>query len=226
MSRAIIVLAPPRTGSSALAGVLQRLGVQMGDDVQPADMLNKKGYYEDRYWQTVNKDVAGWGYEVLEPDEIDEATKDRYRQVIAHYDEQHDVWGFKNPRACFTLQFIWPLLDEAGVDVRVVDLHRDYDDAVRSLQRHSRLAYGGQHEMTLEEAAALQRRWHKAARQRRDEALARQYLLLGMWYEVLMRDTFESLETLWRFCFDDEVQRERLALAAGFLSPELRNFGG
>lgn len=224
MSRAIIVLAPPRTGSSALAGVLQRLGVQMGDDVQPADMLNKKGYYEDRYWQTVNKDVAGWGYEVLEPDEIDEATKDRYRQVIAHYDEQYDVWGFKNPRACFTLQFIWPLLDEAGVDVRVIDWHRDYDDAVKSLQRHSQIAYGGQKQMTAEEARTLQKRWHQAARARRDEAEARGYPILHMYYEHLMREPYKRLGDLAEFCLGDVPAQERLQMAAGFLSPKLRTY--
>lgn len=48
LSKVILVLGLPRSGSSCIAGMLQCLGVPMGAKFQPADERNPKGYFEDR----------------------------------------------------------------------------------------------------------------------------------------------------------------------------------
>jgi len=49
LPRVVAVVGPSRCGSSCIAGVLQRLGVPMGEDYWvPPDWKNPKGYYEDK----------------------------------------------------------------------------------------------------------------------------------------------------------------------------------
>ena len=43
---AIVVLGMHRSGTSAMAGVLQRLGVDLGSRLTPGDADNPKGYWE------------------------------------------------------------------------------------------------------------------------------------------------------------------------------------
>lgn len=234
MSRCIVVLSPPRCGSSAVAGVLHRLGVWMGDELQPPDVLNKRGYYEDRLWQRINKSIVGVRYDVQELEAINGTTTTAYQQVIAHYDNQYAIWGFKDPRACFTLQFIWPLLKEAGVDTRVIVVQREFEAAVRSLKNHSEIGYGGQFVMTYEEAENRQTIWHDAASRRLADyhATWNEGASLRVHFEDLLADPQAEIQRLADFCFNGCLSEgqapkpveARLITAARFLEPELKTF--
>ena len=46
--KGILVLGMHRSGTSALTGALQRLGVELGDDLLPANKDNVRGFWESR----------------------------------------------------------------------------------------------------------------------------------------------------------------------------------
>lgn len=51
----LIILGPGRSGTSALAGVLNLLGVFMGKQILKGDQYNRKGYYENEKIISLNK---------------------------------------------------------------------------------------------------------------------------------------------------------------------------
>ena len=72
---AVIVLGMHRSGTSALAGTLQRLGLDLGDGLMPANAENERGFFEhleivdihdrllatlDSSWDDPNSLEPGW----------------------------------------------------------------------------------------------------------------------------------------------------------------------
>lgn len=162
MNRCIIVLGLPRSGTSAVAGTLHRLGVDMGNGyLQPQDALNERGYYEDLRWQRINKYIAGSQYHAIWPNEANGDATQAYR-VLIEICNHKPLWGFKGPRVCFTLHYITPLLSEAGIDTHVVVVHRDFNAVVASMARHSTIAYGGAMRMSNSRARVLLNKWRAA----------------------------------------------------------------
>jgi hypothetical protein len=196
----------------------------MGDRLQPADVLNPKGYWEDLDFQAINKALAGRGYQVREPDSLPLEMRNRLDLLIAKRCEKHAVWGFKNPRACFTLHLIIPILKLHCDDIRMVAVHRRFSDAVASMQRHSEIAYGGQHRMTMKEADALMLRWRKAWQERLDEFDGPTKVF---WYEWLIDEPTKTVQELSNFVFEGlpHPTMARIEMAAGAVSRELRRFG-
>ena len=200
MTRSILLLGVPRSGTSCVAGVLWRLGVDMGSGhLQPADRSNPGGYYEDLRWQKLNKALAGIRYGVNRPTEITDEQKAKYHHLAkkceADAKRHGQIWGFKNPRACFTAHFIWPHLE----DVRLVVTTRKAEHSAQSIQRHSQVAYKGGLRMTFDEAEAYIRTF----------ALALQHkisLFEGpihtISYTNLLNETTKEIAALEEFCYE------------------------
>ena len=156
-SRCVIVLSIPRSGSSLVAGVLHRLGVDMGEGyLQPPDISNQRGYYEDLRWQKTNKRLVGPRYEMHCLEQIPERIQNKYRKLIAVC-ETKPLWGMKDPRLCVTLHWITPYLQDA----RLVIVRRDLGASVRSLVYHSQVSYQGTLEMNDTQARSLLEEWQR-----------------------------------------------------------------
>lgn len=105
MQRTIIILGMHRSGTSALAGILQQNGVYLGE-VSQSNPYNLKGNRESRVIIKLHEqlfDVNGGSWD-NPPDSIswDTASYETMRAFISTF-EQHEVWGFKDPRTVFTL---------------------------------------------------------------------------------------------------------------------------
>ncbi|RLG70056.1 MAG: sulfotransferase family protein, partial [Candidatus Iainarchaeum archaeon] len=46
--KTVVILAPGRSGTSLLAGILHKLGVDMGDDGEEKSSYNPWGYFENK----------------------------------------------------------------------------------------------------------------------------------------------------------------------------------
>jgi len=196
-SRCVVILSLPRSGSSAVAGALLRMGVDLGEGfLQPADRANPRGYYEDMRWSAINKTMAGTRYGVREPAGLSQ----RHRQNYAHLVRicsRKPVWGIKSPRLCFVLHLILPMLESAS-DVRLVRVRRDWKANVASFKRHSEVAYNGRFKMTDDEAEALLSEW-EAALERRLEGFSGPVFEVD--YDDLVGDPVSVLTELETFCF-------------------------
>ncbi|NIQ90668.1 MAG: hypothetical protein GWN93_17270 [Deltaproteobacteria bacterium] len=154
MSRCIIVLGIPRSGTSCVAGVLHKLGVNMGQGhFQPIDRFNQRGYFEDLRWRLTNQKITGKGYSTrgLDIESVNSTMRKQWRQ-IAKECERQVIWGVKDPFFCFVGQFIWPMLQEP----RIVAVHRNFDASVKSVARHIQSSYRGRYKGG---ASRIQTRW-------------------------------------------------------------------
>jgi len=224
MNRCVIVLGLPRSGTSTVAGTLHRLGVDMGEGHwQPADMLNPHGYYEDLGFQKINKTIAGMRYATEWRDKIGDRRKNQYRGVIRRRNNK-PLWGFKAPRACYTLHHILPLLAEQDIDTRMVIVRRDFEAVVASLQRHSRIAYSGLHEMSMDKAREVVGKWKEAFETQVVNFVGPTHTIN---YEDLLQSPFLEAVDLSGFIFDGLRQPtdEVLSTAIQWINPELNHFG-
>ena len=142
--RAVVVLGMHRSGTSVVAGCLQRLGVDFGPRLMPPNPDNPRGYFEhndlvnvhdrlllalDRSWDDPAPFPPGWAAdERLTP----------YRALvltILRRDFASAPWGLKDPRLCRLLPWWEPLWAEVGCRPLFVLVRRAPAEIAASLAR-------------------------------------------------------------------------------------------
>jgi len=147
-----------RSGTSALAGVLNRLGVELGGLPMPTGFDNVRGFWEHVELVGVHQQLlAAMGSDWDDPRPLAEdwwrtATvlpfRQRITEIVRRDFASSPLWGIKDPRLCR----LWPLwqaiLDELGVAPRFVIIVRQPQEVEASLfarnsfpQWRSRLLY-------------------------------------------------------------------------------------
>ena len=143
-SNPIIVLGMHRSGTSALAGSLERAGVALGDVVQEAPD-NLKGSRESRRLMALHEDLLrrGGGSWREPPDKVRwEAVHHALRDAHVDNFANHARWGFKDPRTLLVLDG-WLA---ACPDATLVGIFRHPFHVAESLHRRN----GMDHEEALE----------------------------------------------------------------------------
>lgn len=142
---AVIVAGMHRSGTSLTAGLLARLGVDMGRDLVPADRANPRGYFEDldvvRFHQKVFAATlpsstgghADWGWTPNAVTRSEDAGRWRAdaEDIVARRVATGRLWGFKDPRATVLLDFWHPLLPAPAY----VAVYREPSLVADSMQR-------------------------------------------------------------------------------------------
>lgn len=143
----VVVAGMHRSGTSLTASVLERLGVDVGSDLLPADRANVRGYYEDRVFlefqrellrRATPRDSAGWrdwGWterEVLDADTIAAGAPEARRLATERAATVGDrPWGWKDPRTTLLLDLWHGILD----DPRYVCVYRAPWEVLDSIVR-------------------------------------------------------------------------------------------
>lgn len=119
----IIVVGPPRSATSTVAGILHnQCGVCMGHDLRPPSANNPDGYYEDLPIQRLH--VALWRH----------ISREQYRKrmtALADERAQCGAWGFKDPAACQVIPHVVDMFPQATY-IRCV---RPYEQVLASQLR-------------------------------------------------------------------------------------------
>ena len=101
----IVVLGMHRSGTSLVAGLLRRLGVNMGASFRKPDRHNDLGYFGDLDWLSLNKalinDAGGRWFNPPNEEDVDNALD--VGRVEALVQARSGLWGFKDPRTVFTI---------------------------------------------------------------------------------------------------------------------------
>ncbi len=161
---AYVVLGMHRSGTSAVAGMLDRLGVRMGPKNARPDWIgrhwsNPMGHFEnpDIVWLNgliLNYDGTGV-HEDLAWDQI----PDRARSYAAQIERvlrstEGDLWGWKDPWSVFTIEEFLPRVH----DPHLIFVFRDPDDVAASLFRRDGTGAAESHRVTnrfAQELAAI-----------------------------------------------------------------------
>lgn len=137
----VLVLGMHRSGTSAVAACLERLGVSMGSSLATADQWNPNGYFEERRIVAFNDTLlsmagtrwdaplppapaAGWAAQ-----QADAAT------LLHELYAEAGVWGFKDPRMCLLAGFWRPVFTTLQVQPRLLLVLRHPEEVAASLAR-------------------------------------------------------------------------------------------
>lgn len=139
---AVPILGMHRSGTSALAGSLQEAGLYLGT-VHEANPHNQKGNRENAEIVALNEDILAFndGHWTTPPVKIKwtqnhASTRDK---IIESFIAGQSIWGFKDPRTVFTLDFWLDGLRDA--EVKMVGSFRHPFPVATSLQKRDQFPY-------------------------------------------------------------------------------------
>lgn len=144
----VIVLGLPRSGTSALAGALQAMGVHMGDELLPAMAgVNDKGFFEDTEFLEMHIHLMGSHTDpkIEFEQDLPQRTLDWYEKLVQKREAAHPWWGVKDPKLCFLLPYLVRYLRGP---YKILVTRRPFHESVQSM----RPLYGG---LTMERSIQL-----------------------------------------------------------------------
>ena len=140
---AILILGAGRSGTSATAGVLLRLGVDLGPNLLKGTAANPRGYFEHEEVTRINNELlTAIGYEWDDPRAMPDGWstdpritpyRDKLQKIIERDFQDSALWGLKDPRLCRLLPLWIPLLTTLAVDLRVILIIRHPAEVAASL---------------------------------------------------------------------------------------------
>ena len=133
MSKCIVVMGCYRSGTSAVAGILHHLGVNMGGGFQEPNGANPKGYFEDPKILRLNQTL----YEA-DINENEGSYWEAYTPLNSELIRREEncppdvLWGFKDPKWCLNAKKFWA---SEVRNSKVIDVQRDVTDTAISLMK-------------------------------------------------------------------------------------------
>ncbi len=178
----IVVIGPPRSGTSAVAGVLHNLGVPMYQGELGISGKNSKGYFEDSAFNRFHHYVIDKKLKEPVVVPLSQQYRNEYERLVASRVGQ-PLWGVKDPRLCFA----FPLLHQyVGDDMKMILTHRERDSVVRSMADFWTLGY--------EQAGEIADKYLKAR-----SALYFDAPFLWVNYDALLNNTEAQVKRLAEF---------------------------
>ena len=223
MSRAILVMGIPRSGTSCVAGVLHKLGVNMGaGHFQSKDKFNQRGYFEDLRWRMLTQRMTGTGYSTRAATQttVPRSIRRGYRK-LARQCSQEPLWGIKDPWFCFVPgRAAWTQVRKVGTEVRMVIVRRDPAASTRSVAKHLRSSYGGRYGKARHVIAA----WSAGLQARIEEFDGP---MMTVHYEELIDDPGEAVPDLWAFVSHGMgIRAPNFDPITNWVTPALQHFKG
>lgn len=129
MATCFLVLGTPRSGTSCIAGVLQKLGVFVGEKLFPANEMNEMGFFQDVEFENLFNACPEWMPEYPGRDLCD---VNALHSLIVKRCKAHETWGLKIRLGAFIVQEI-----ERFCDVKLIVTQRDRDASIASLAKWS-----------------------------------------------------------------------------------------
>ena len=199
----VLVIGPQRTGTSLVAGVLERLGIDM--DVNPISPNGE--YYESDVWTNLCREICGdWHCPQIHL--VNDATIEKMQKLIESKEGQQ--WGAKSPYFALIGHIILPLIPE----VKVIRLQRDMEITIKSLMRR---------EQGMPEGVARHIQQHAfAAGYLTDRTLQNLKIpIANVPYNLLVDDPERIVNMIAEFALDEKVDTDE---AIRFVNPLLRHF--
>ncbi|MGB5296774.1 MAG: hypothetical protein WBP34_17670, partial [Thermoanaerobaculia bacterium] len=202
MKKALLVVGMHRSGTSALAGALSILGVDVGQDLLPARIgENDLGFFElkevhsfherlllsgGRTWDSPWPLTTSWLDRFATP-----SSKAELASLLNRNFEASELWGVKDPRLCQLLPMWRRVLSDLAVEVAVIHIVREPAAVAASL--------GKRDNFSSDKSGAL---WldHNLAAERDSRGLRRAFLTYGDLIEKKMaglEHLATELEIVW-----------------------------
>jgi len=195
MNTVYFILGMHRSGTSALGGVLNALGLDVGSYLMPANETNPKGYFENRfiYWHNekiLNENDSKWSDSQFD---ISSIPKKKYKSYVDESIEilnkefQHSQnFLIKDPRICI----LFPIWEDAckilNIDIKILIPYRNPLEVANSLKSRN--------DFSIEQSLVL---WSKHFFQA--EYYSRPYQRIFLSFDYLIDDTENYIKDLEKF---------------------------
>lgn len=138
----IIVAGFHRSGTSLATQLLHRSGLFVGSNLLGALPTNPYGHFEDRDFLRLHRGIVerhgpDWQWDAPFPFYIGRDPWNRMRRLGRLRDQEHETWGFKDPRVCLFLGAWKHVLPDA----KFVMIYRDPGECVRSMESRQAADY-------------------------------------------------------------------------------------
>jgi len=190
----LLVLGMHRSGTSALSGVLDILGVNMGKELMPASSDNQKGFFENRLIKEFNENILSkhlnttW-YDInLLPNQWAEAKNleplyQEAKNIILNDYSDSDIFGIKDPRMSIFLPFWEKIFIELNINLKIIIPYRNPIEVANSLKKRNKF--------TFERSFVLWVRYMMES-----ERNSRNYPRVLITFDQLLSNSLKSIETL------------------------------
>ena len=140
-----------RSGTSAIAGVLNLLGVNLGSNLYPPQPHNPLGLWEHREIIETHEELFGlfgrpW-FDYLEPlpeswwqDPKIRPIKEKLSEVVKRDFSNSSIWGIKDPRLCRLLPLWHSIFREVQCNPRCIHIIRNPLEVQTSLKKRNNLS--------------------------------------------------------------------------------------
>jgi hypothetical protein len=223
-NKLFLILALHRSGSSAVAGVLDLLGVDMGDNLLPATPANPKGFFENIDVILLNDKILDrlsmtWyrprpRREILtSKSQITECKLLLEKHINLLKKEKKSIWGLKDPRMLLTLD-VWKSYLEEFSKVTYVFVNRPLDESIKSLSYRDN--------MNLKQATKILNIYYKNLIYYRTELLNKKKDIVDINFKNLLDEPEIFVKKMnYRLNQDDDYN---LDLIKSFLDISLKTF--
>lgn len=148
--RVLIITGMHRSGTSLVAGLLQQAGLDIGQNLLPANRGNPYGYLEDTDFLNFQEELLrarGLDMFVTQPvDFVPTTSEIEQAKALIAARASKPLWGWKDPRTSLFLDFWAQLLPEA----RYIFLYRHPLEVIASLMRRGDFSQNGRIELGLQ----------------------------------------------------------------------------
>jgi len=213
VKKTVIVLGMHRSGTSLVAGILNKLDINMGKYQIKADSSNKKGHYENIIIKYLNEKIltrAGGSWK--NPPQLSDiiragkGMKKQIRRIIKI--EESVYWGWKDPRTVLTL----PLFIGHLKNPHFIICERDDEEIAYSLCRRNNF--------NIQEAKELIRTYKNQLNKFVNKT---SFPVLRIPFNDFFEKSSEILKKISEF-LDIEINPTKKKEILNFIDPELRTF--
>lgn len=138
-----LVLGMHRSGTSALSGVLETIGIDFGNNLLSSAEDNKKGFFEDKEIVRLNDEILNYyntywdDISIFEP-ELSEA-KNFINQIskIIKKKYRNKDFGLKDPRISLLLPLYINALHSLDIELKIIVIYRNPFEVAKSLEKRN-----------------------------------------------------------------------------------------
>jgi hypothetical protein len=142
----ILILGMHRSGTSALAGVLNILGVYLGTELMKSADQNAKGFYENMLLYRINQKLLGkigssWDDAFYNESMLGAVeTVAELEEVLSQEFQYSQLFAIKDPRLAYLFPLYYQALTNLGIEIKVVIPFRNPIEVAGSLRARNQFS--------------------------------------------------------------------------------------
>jgi len=218
MKTAYFIQAMHRSGTSALAGTLNILGLDFGTDLMRADEGNPKGYYENNKVFLLNEAIlknsnSSWDDYTFSVTTIPNEKKEIYIQeamkIIQEEFRYSDNFAIKDPRNCILFPIWQSACQNLDIAIKIILPYRNPLEVARSLKK--------KHGLSFEKSMLL---WAKHTLDA--ELFSRSYPNIFISFDDIIKEKEKTVQILAKFS-DIELHENTINEVDTFLDKNIKH---